>query len=406
MEFRTNLSELLKSKAVKRFPKENDADDECFIVKIIPTNVIGYGIMDDLNSVIDKMGDASSFAQGIHIPITSSTKFKSSDHELYIKVQGKKCYGFIKTGYKNLFVREYSTSAMINIKPLCILDFYVNEKCQRAGHGKDLFDSVLETEKIEPKMLAYDRPSFKYLAFLKKYYGLHDYYPQSNSFVVFKEYFEALAEQAEAERQKKEAEYSQRQQYFNPYDTKGYAAIGRKQAGVFTAIGSEIMKRSDSVNNQRSYTSPYGHFQEEKKRSPNFSYNNFNRAHSLMKSQNNNFGRKGTMKLEEAKAPLPGRDERLSRRIDVAKKQKDVPYSMVNMMRGTGVFPHTHIQITNFNLTNRSDKLNNPNAEIPNHSGMYTTTASRVNSRVNLSNKSHCPAPIPFSKGTVPFMWE
>lgn len=125
---------------MKKFSKENDAEEDCFIAKIKPAQVKNYGMMDELSTVIDKMGDASSFAQGIHIPITSASNFRSSQYILYLKVQGKKCYGLIKTGYKNLFIREYSSAGMINIKPLCILDFYVYEKCQRAGHGKHLFD--------------------------------------------------------------------------------------------------------------------------------------------------------------------------------------------------------------------------------------------------------------------------
>ncbi len=42
---------------------------------------------------------------------------------------------------------------------------------------------------VEPRSLAYDRPSAKLLNFLSKYYGLTDYTPQNNNFVVFKDYF-------------------------------------------------------------------------------------------------------------------------------------------------------------------------------------------------------------------------
>ena len=38
-------------------------------------------------------------------------------------------------------------------------------------------------------MLGYDRPSPKFIAFLAKHYGLRDYVPQTNNFVVFKQYF-------------------------------------------------------------------------------------------------------------------------------------------------------------------------------------------------------------------------
>jgi hypothetical protein len=48
---------------------------------------------------------------------------------------------------------------------------------------------MLENEKVEPRLLAYDRPSPKLLNFLSKYYGLNDFTPQNNNFVVFKDYF-------------------------------------------------------------------------------------------------------------------------------------------------------------------------------------------------------------------------
>lgn len=48
---------------------------------------------------------------------------------------------------------------------------------------------MLSKEKIEPKKMGFDRPSPKFLNFLNKYYGLNNYVPQNNNFVVFKDYF-------------------------------------------------------------------------------------------------------------------------------------------------------------------------------------------------------------------------
>ena len=77
----------------------------------------------------------------------------------------------------------------IEINPLCVLDFYTYESCQRKGYGKMMFSEMLLKEKIEPRKLGIDRPSIKFLNFLQKYYGLKDYVPQNNNFVVFKDYF-------------------------------------------------------------------------------------------------------------------------------------------------------------------------------------------------------------------------
>ena len=76
------------------------------------------------------------------------------------------------------------------MEPLCVLDFYVHEAVQRGGHGRALFELLLSTENKKPHKLAYDRPSFKYINFLAKYYGLNSFVKQNNNFVVFDDYFE------------------------------------------------------------------------------------------------------------------------------------------------------------------------------------------------------------------------
>jgi len=55
--------------------------------------------------------------------------------------------------------------------------------------GQRLFECFLYNESARAEKLAYDRPSFKMIAFLKKHYGLKDYLKQANNFVLFNEYF-------------------------------------------------------------------------------------------------------------------------------------------------------------------------------------------------------------------------
>ena len=75
-----------------------------------------------------------------------------------------------------MFIRSIA-GAYLEIKPLCVLDFYVHESCQRSGLGKLLFEKMLKNEGKQPEELAYDRPSPKLLGFLKKHYGLSQYSP-------------------------------------------------------------------------------------------------------------------------------------------------------------------------------------------------------------------------------------
>lgn len=43
---------------------------------------------------------------------------------------------------------------------------------------------------MTPAGIAYDRPSVKLMAFLKRHFGLRGYTDQPNRFMVFKEYFD------------------------------------------------------------------------------------------------------------------------------------------------------------------------------------------------------------------------
>lgn len=101
---------------------------------------------------------------------------------------GKQCVGLLKVGKRNLFIRA-DNGGIKEIKPLCVLDFYVHESVQRGGHGRALFEKMLEAEGVGPEKLAYDRPSDKLIGFLGKHFGLKKYVPQNNNFVVFDAYW-------------------------------------------------------------------------------------------------------------------------------------------------------------------------------------------------------------------------
>jgi alpha-tubulin N-acetyltransferase 1 len=45
------------------------------------------------------------------------------------------------------------------------------------GLGKLLFETMMENENLIASQIAYDKPSKKLLAFLKKHYNLVNFYP-------------------------------------------------------------------------------------------------------------------------------------------------------------------------------------------------------------------------------------
>ncbi|XP_037698999.1 alpha-tubulin N-acetyltransferase 1 isoform X4 [Choloepus didactylus] len=146
-------------------------------------------------TIVDELGKASAKAQHLPAPITSASRMQSNRHVMYVlkdtsaRPAGKGAIiGFLKVGYKKLFVLD-DREAHNEVEPLCILDFYIHESLQRRGHGQELFQYMLQKERVEPHQLAIDRPSQKLLKFLNKHYNLETTVPQVNNFVIFEGFF-------------------------------------------------------------------------------------------------------------------------------------------------------------------------------------------------------------------------
>ena len=167
-----------------------DCDENGFAVlegsyqnKIIP----GYRLY--VKEILDRMGELSSKSQNLQTTITNTSRFFPSDQRLYIKANKNIVYGYIKVGLKKLFIRDRFFNYHER-KTLSLLDFYIYDSAQRQGIGKNLFDFMLKVENIRADQLAYDRPTLRLLAFLKKNYGLDNYITQNNSFIIFDNFFE------------------------------------------------------------------------------------------------------------------------------------------------------------------------------------------------------------------------
>ncbi|XP_049987702.1 alpha-tubulin N-acetyltransferase 1 isoform X7 [Alexandromys fortis] len=152
-------------------------------------------LQQQIMTIIDELGKASAKAQHLPAPITSASRMQSNRHVVYIlkdisaRPAGKGAIiGFLKVGYKKLFVLD-DREAHNEVEPLCILDFYIHESVQRHGHGRELFQYMLQKERVEPHQLAIDRPSPKLLKFLNKHYNLETTVPQVNNFVIFEGFF-------------------------------------------------------------------------------------------------------------------------------------------------------------------------------------------------------------------------
>ncbi|CAG9317563.1 unnamed protein product [Blepharisma stoltei] len=144
----------------------------------------------ELCEIINEMGKASARAQSLGAVITTPSRFfSSSDSKLYIKSENQKVIGILKTGRRKLFYTDM-IGKITEMTPLCLLDFYVHESMQRHGHGKLIYERMLEEENVLPNKIAIDRPSNKLISFMRKHYGLADYIPQNNNFVIYHQFFD------------------------------------------------------------------------------------------------------------------------------------------------------------------------------------------------------------------------
>jgi len=159
-------------------------------------------VRQDATQLINDMGMASARAQGlvnahgVANPITVVNRLGETDARVYILGQQEEggppvAVGLLKVGKKDLFHWDADGRQRELRGMFCVLDFYVHEHWQRGGFGKYLFMSMLQNEGVDPSKLAYDRPSPKLIGFMRKHFGLTDYVPQQNKFVIFNQYFES-----------------------------------------------------------------------------------------------------------------------------------------------------------------------------------------------------------------------
>ncbi|CAH4038814.1 alpha-tubulin N-acetyltransferase 1-like isoform X2 [Pieris brassicae] len=152
-------------------------------------------VQEYLKNVVNWIGEKSTKAQGLSKTLTSMDKLRSSEHILYLLKDAEgnngsgQVIGILKIGVKSLYLHDESLKCH-KVSPLCILDFYVLEECQKMGFGKKLFDYMLADQCITVDQLAIDNPSQKFENFLQKHYNIGKLLRQHNCFAVSAKFFE------------------------------------------------------------------------------------------------------------------------------------------------------------------------------------------------------------------------
>lgn len=165
-------------------------------MEVLPGSVAESLLDESDKRQIDELGRLSGIAQALTGPITTVQKLVASastpghEHHLLLYRDGQdKILGFAKYSSKDLYVYR-KNGTMVQVSPLCLLDFYVSEDVQRQGIGLQLFNRMLHECNTPPHKIAYDRPSPKLLAFMKKHFGLAQPDLQPNRYCLFKGFLE------------------------------------------------------------------------------------------------------------------------------------------------------------------------------------------------------------------------
>ena len=148
-------------------------------------------MQEKLLELANKIGIASSKAQGLNHVITSFSSFVGGDNIIYLLLDDddSQVVGFVKVGRRNLFLYD-RTGVQHEVRAMCLLDFFTFPICQRCGNGRRMIDKMLQDQNLEMKNVPIDKPSPLCLNFMNKHFGLREFVEQPNNYVVFDQYWE------------------------------------------------------------------------------------------------------------------------------------------------------------------------------------------------------------------------
>lgn len=140
-----------------------------------------------LHDNLNQLGVQSGVEQALTGPITSIEKFLASSpaQTLLLHYQDTLPVAYLKYSVReSLYFYDKQGKAVV-LSPMCLLDFYVDKRLQRGGIGLQLFQQMLDLLQLRPEDIAYDRPSEKLTAFMKKHFHMGNGELQPNRYMIY-----------------------------------------------------------------------------------------------------------------------------------------------------------------------------------------------------------------------------
>jgi len=122
---------------------------------------------DELEDILDGLGELSRKARGLPHQITSSVKF-TKDQVLYLKTMGNNVIGFAKIYRNKKSFKMDEFGGYQEIKITALIDFYIHPTFELQGYGKSLLDHIIDVENLPKNQLGIYKPTKIFIKFLSK----------------------------------------------------------------------------------------------------------------------------------------------------------------------------------------------------------------------------------------------
>ena len=119
---------------------------------------------EELEDLLDDLGELSRKARNLSTAITSSVKF-AKDQLLYLRTNGNNIIGFAKINRNKKIFKTDDFGCYQEVKITAILDFYIHPFFELQGYGKALLNHILETEYLTKNSIGVLKPSKSFIGF-------------------------------------------------------------------------------------------------------------------------------------------------------------------------------------------------------------------------------------------------
>lgn len=120
---------------------------------------------EELEDLLDLLGEQSMKARGLKHPVTSSVKL-TKNQILYLLVLENQVAGFAKVQRNKKLFKPGSFGSMQEYKLTAIVDFYIHPSFEGRGHGKKLLEHILATEHFPNNQIGFFKISNSFVKFV------------------------------------------------------------------------------------------------------------------------------------------------------------------------------------------------------------------------------------------------